>query len=157
MVAGLLEADLVHQAMGKWSKAVWQASFGRSIAGVGLPLLREVAELLAVASPTSRNQVRGPTGAVVQELKRIGWNTVSFNTWEDDRGELLDMLRYSPSFVVARAKAGYLSLKASEVGAALGLGGKVGLDPVRKVLDSKISLVEKGIVKAFITGGVVGQ
>ena len=43
--------------------------------------------------------VRGPAGATVATLRRLGWQVISPGLWKDDRGVLIDLERWGPAYI----------------------------------------------------------
>ena len=81
--------------------------------------------------------VRGPAGAVVATLRRIGWTAWSSRVWVTDQGTVIDLLRTSPAslgVLVDRAIEQWLHRKWARAACAPHLDGILFIEPLRALV-----------------------
>jgi len=122
----------------RWAAEVWQAANGAMAGhsrGLTLPQLRQAWQECFQQRPLRWSQVRGPIGAALLCIDRLGWSWPGPFVMVSPRGEHYKFTEHSPAMVANVIRRAYRekheTLAARRVGAD---GADVSLDRVRKLL-----------------------
>jgi hypothetical protein len=92
----------------RWAREVWQVSCGKKGAGFSLPRLRRCWEIVQRKEATlSWSSIRGPVGACLLTIKRLGWKANSAFTITNDQGSQFSLTKISPSGLEKELLAGH--------------------------------------------------
>ena len=75
-----------------WLRCCWDHVVPVQWTAIAFDMAKQ--EVWPASNPWSK--VRGPAGAVVATLKRIGWEPTSVTKWTDETGTVIDLLKNSP-------------------------------------------------------------
>ena len=102
---------------------------------------------------------RGPIGATVLSLDRIGWTPTGLDTWKDDRGVELDLKLYSPKLFETMMRNGVQRLAERQLAHKIAdpalEGRSACIDPARNYIQQrKRSCKEKSAVATVSTNAL---
>ena len=141
-----------------WSSIVWRATTSTDFKQViTVPELGRLAGPIMVKAPRTWGEVRGPLGAAVLSLRRIGWVFDNCLTLITDKGVKLPLTSTSPALVAYHAQVAWKRVLARDAARTLGFSGAQA-DPTafQKELRTSHTAFSFPLLKAFITqGGVV--
>ena len=145
----LMRAPLV-----QWARAVGL----RSVPPGWLHRTWHEAQRAAGGTLSAWSVVRGPAGAVVASLGRLGWTALTATMWVTPHGPL-DLEVHSPALVALLADRSAEAVLAQEVAASEGcpeLSGGVCLGPIRALVcgpRSPFSACERGALRSVVVNG----
>jgi hypothetical protein len=150
---------LWRQALGPaltWATLVWRATTSSDFQKVvTVPELGRLAGPILVKAPFTWGEVRGPLGAAVVSLRRIGWAFDTCMTIITDEGIRLPLTSTSPSLVAYHAQVAWKRHLGMSAAKSLGFEGEQA-DPT--VFQKQLRAAGTGqlfpLLKAFITQGV---
>ena len=112
-----------------WASIVWRAHtcarFGQLY---DLPFLRRLTAPAIQSPPKSWKSVRGPLGATVWSLVRIGWMWLSPFEYRTDQGEIVTLTSTSPKLLQCKVAAAWQRKLTSYAAEQLGLPKGIHLD-----------------------------
>ena len=125
----LLEGDDTWRAavapITRWAEEVWRASNG-SGGGLCLPELRRIWVGALERAPTKWAQVRGPVGAALLSVQRLGWSWPEPFVLHDPRGTVFKLTEIAPSMLRRLLRHGMREFLERQCAANLHAAGYLG-------------------------------
>ena len=139
--------NLAMAATLRWAREAWQAGQRR---GFGFSVVDMRRAFAASSLPQAWRRVRGPVGAMLLELRRLGWEAKSafvIGTIDDEINLLVD----SPAMLAHRIMKHYEWKQLQKAGESVGLPGPPAIEPIRR--SAGRGGLEGMVTTSFVTGG----
>ena len=117
----------------RWAREVWESGLRHS-ACLGMVTLRaswDLARAGHAAGPQTWTSVRGPIGAMLLELRRVGWTMKSWAVLRSAQGHEVPLTELSPARVAKLLQEAIRDRWHADLGAKYANGQRVSLDPLR--------------------------
>ncbi len=122
---------------------------------ITVPELGRLAGPIMVKAPRTWGEVRGPLGAAVLSLRRIGWTFDNSLTLLTDEGVKLPLTSTSPALIAYHAQVAWKRTTARSAARTLGFdGSQVDATVFQRELRLSHAAATFPLLKAFITQGV---